>query len=490
MVARLSVKRELSHLTLLPLNRTKLIVCRSYPFLWVSGRGVGWIAIRRRDEVRALQVVFLLEISDYPNAIVGGVNAVAQMSAGMVRAVGLQALGAVFCAVVSFALLLLLGRALGGEAFGRYVLLLNVASLGLVLIEAGWPTLLYRQAVQMGVDSGEGRSLMGAALLHVLVVSGLLAGLAWVLLGGEAGAAAVALCCMGCVGGMNLVSGRMRGAGLFGREAAWQSAGRAVSASLIALMVLALAWHDPAWIFTAWALGLLIVMGLGGRRWLVRPSARAGLRVYRRVLPFLLMGGLAMWLLKGDMVLLGGWGGGLVDAQTLSFYAAGTRLSEAGLLLMAPLGNVLLGRFSRLAMADGGGRLPALGALAVRLTAGVFAAGVLAVAMAAMLGDWLMPWLFGKDFASAGALLPWVLAMLPFALGNVVLVPLLTSLGLERGLALCMAVGGAVLLLALPWMSAMWGVRGGALAVALAHGVVFVMGWMLVWRRLSGDVRA
>lgn len=410
------------------------------------------------------------------------------MNVGLLRAVGLQALGAAFCAAVSFALLLLLGRVLGGEAFGRYVLLLNAASLGLVLIEAGWPTLLYRQGVQVGVGSGEGLALTGTALLHVLVVTGLLGALAMSVLGDDALAMAVALGCMGCVAAMNLVSGRMRAAGLFGLEAVWQSAGRGLSAGLIALVVLVPGWHDLGAIFAAWALGLLMVMALGGRRWLVWPSVRAGASAYRRVLPFLLMGGLAMWLVKGDVVLLGGWDGGLVDAQTLSFYAAGTRLTEAGLLLMAPLGNVLLGRFSQLAMAvDGAARLRALRSLAVRLTAGVFAAGVLAVAMAATLGAWLMPWLFGKDFAGAGALLPWVLAMLPFALGNVVLVPLMTSLDRERALAVCMALGGGVLLLALPWMTWMWGVRGGALAAALAHGLVFVTGWTLVWKVLADD---
>jgi O-antigen/teichoic acid export membrane protein len=413
------------------------------------------------------------------------------MSEGMVRAVGIQAIGAAFCAAVSFALLLMLGRVWGSEVFGRYVFLLNAASLALVLIEAGWPTLLYRQGAQLGMSSNEGLTLMGAALSHVLAMTILLGLISMLVLEGDAPAMTVALGCMGCVAGMNLVSGRMRAAGRFGLEAAWQSAGRALSAGLIALVVVVLGWRDPVWIFAAWTLGLLIAMVLGGRRWMVWPIVRPGLGGYRKVLPFMLMGGLAMWLLKGDMVLLGAWDGGLVDAQTLSFYAAGTRLTEAGLLLMAALGNVLLGRFSRLAMAgDGAASLLVLRSLAVQLTVGLLGIGLLAVVLAEIVGEELMLWLFGKDFAGAGALLPWVLAVLPFTLGNVVLVPLLTSLQCERGLAACMATGGGVLLVGLPWMVSMMGARGGALSVALAHGVVFVSGWALAWRALSDDGRS
>lgn len=415
------------------------------------------------------------------------------MSFGLLRAVGWQALGAGLCAGVSFGLLLLLGRVLGTEAFGVYVLLLNLGTLGLVLIEAGWPTLLYRAGVRGGGAGRELRGLMANALLHVLVVAAGLAVAAFVLGGGRGVALSAALACMGGVAVMNLVSGRMRAAGSFGVEAAWQSAGRLVSAGLIVLVVSGLAWRELGWIFAAWALGLVVVIAQWGRAWLVWPSVAGASVAYRRVWPFLLMGGLAMWLLKGDVVLLGGWRGGLVDAQDLSFYAAGTRLTEACLLLAAPLGNVLLGRFSQLgsmgAMGEGGSMAGRgqLRRLSGWLTAGLFAMGAVVVAITAASGEWLMTRMFGEAFASAGALLPWVLGVLPFALGNVVLVPLLNSLECERGLAVCMAAGGAVLLLAMPWMAMAWGVRGGALGMMLAHAVVFVTGWGLAWEAMAAD---
>lgn len=407
----------------------------------------------------------------------------------LIRAVGVQALGAVFCAAVSFALLLLLGRALGTADFGRYVLLLNLASLGLVLIEAGWPTLLYRQGAQAGSGRGATAGLMRAALFHVLIAAAALALAAGLLFGADRHGLALALLCMGAVAAMNLVSARMRGLGAFGLEAGWQSTGRLVSAGLIVVLLWVAKPVEPGWVFGAWALGLLLVLGTVGRGWLVWPRAIGLAANYRRVLPFLLIGGLTAWLLKGDVVLLGSWRG-LAAAETLSFYAAATRLNEAALLLFAPLGNVLLGRFSALAVhADRAGAPLQLRALAAKAVAAALFAGGIAVGGAVCFGAGWMGLLFGRAFSAGGDLLPWVLAMLPFALGNLVLLPLLTALGRERILAVCLAVAGLALLLLLPWLAARMGARGAALAMALAHALVFVLGMMFarkVWRAEGG----
>lgn len=415
------------------------------------------------------------------------------MSSGLIRAVGVQALGAVFCAAVSFALLLLLGRVLGTAEFGRYVLMLNLGTLALVLIEAGWPTLLYRQGAQSGADSDEPMRLLGAALLHVMASTGALIVVVLGVFAADRQAMVLVLLCMACVAVMNLVSARMRATGAFGLEALWQSSGRLASAGLIVLLVSLPVAVEPGQIFAAWALGLAAVIVLWGRRWLSLPHARKLVAGYRRVLPFLLIGGLTAWLLKGDVVLLGSWRGGLVDAQALSIYAAGTRLTEAALLLFAPVGNVLLGRFSQLAVsADHIAGQQALRVLAVQTIGGAFVAGVLALLLVSPIASPLMALLFGRGFEAAGTLLPWVLAMLPFALANVVLVPLLAALGRERGLVVCMVGGGVVLLFGLPWLTAVWGLRGAAIALAAAHGVVLMLGAALVrqsWRE-NAKVRA
>ena len=388
-----------------------------------------------------------------------------------------QLAGALFCAVVSFALIVWLGRQLGAERFGSYVALLNLASLLLIVQEGGWPTLLYREAAR-GRD-GQTTHASSPAFAHVLLASALLvvAGLMF----GYARATPfapltlmAAMACMGVVALMNVISARMRGAGAFAREALWQSSGRVASALAIVLVVHALgeSMDVLALVFFAWAAGLLVVLLCLGRAWLAWPRF-AGLRQrYRQLWPFIMMSGLAVWLVKGDMVVLGGLSAVRLTDAELSAYAAATRLSEAGLLLFAPVGNVLLRSFSQLTVQHDPQARSQLAALLRNALLLAFVGGGVAICGAWLLGDWLMPWLFGTGYATAGALLPWVLAMLPFAMANIVLTQLLTALHGERALAGCMLVAGAALYAGVAWGSAVEGVRGAAIGVLAAHALL------------------
>lgn len=425
-------------------------------------------------------------------------------------AVLVQGAGAVFCAGVSFALTLWLARVLGTAGFGAYVALLSVATLALMLQEGGWPAWLYRERARADADAdavarlgdGVSRAIMGRFLVHVGAVSLVLCVGAWWWSGGDA---AMALLAMACVAVMNGVSAGLRGAAWFARDAAWQSAGRVVSAVAVAGV---LAWGlgsgagsgagsvSLAAVFGAWAAGLGLVLLVGGWWWqwqaqqghsgqravVVWPVAPVwgGWRVYRedlaRVGPFAFMAAAGAWLLRGDVVVLAGWGPEPVDAVGLSWYAACTRLLEAALLLFAPVANVLLRSFSDDLAA---GRAVALRGRVARWCLLVGGLGALAVALAWAVGPGLMALLFGAPYAEAGALLPWVLAMLPFALANLVLGPWLAALGLERGLALGMLLAGGVLLLALLWAVPVWGLQGAAVAMALSHAALLVWGWWL-----------
>jgi O-antigen/teichoic acid export membrane protein len=95
------------------------------------------------------------------------------------------------------------------------------------------------------------------------------------------------------------------------------------------------------------------------------------------------------------------------------------------LLLFAPVANVLLRSFSDELLA--GGAL-ALRRRVARWCGWVGGLGLLGVALAWAVGpDW-MARLFGAPYAEAGLLLPWVVAMLPFAWVNLVLGPWLAAL--------------------------------------------------------------
>ena len=376
----------------------------------------------------------------------------------LLYAVGVQGAGAFFCAAVSFGLTLGLGRVLGVAGFGQYVATLNLATLALIVMEFGWPRRVYKERIVFGWQTPE---LLTQAARHILLATVLSMFWAWHF------QADVALCavmaCMGAVALMNLASDHMRGAGHFALEALWQSAGRVVSAIAIGLAVWQLGLATPAAVFTAWGVGLCIVL-LCGRHWLAAPWRRtteSTLANYRQVLPFVMLAGSVAWLVKGDMVLLSRLTH--LDPHELSMYAACTRLTEMGLLVFAPLNNVLLREFGQSPTTNG------MPKLAFKLLAGIALLGVLAVYAASVLGSPLMGLLFGSEFTTAGSLLPWVLFALPFAAANGVMIQLLTAQGHEGAVASIMLLAGLALWAGLTWSVPQWGLTAAAVSVALAQ---------------------
>jgi PST family polysaccharide transporter len=85
-----------------------------------------------------------------------------------------------------------------------------------------------------------------------------------------------------------------------------------------------------------------------------------------------------------------------------------------------------------------------------------------------------MPWLFGAAYAPAGALLPWIAAMLPFSLSNLVLFQCLLAQGRERSLAALQGAAAIVLLIALVGGAWTDGARGAAIAVLAVQAVLFL----------------
>lgn len=404
-----------------------------------------------------------------------------------------QALGAGFNALVSLALVLWLARVMGVGGFGHYVAVLSGATVGLILLEGGWAAWLYRECAA----GQSGRDVMAHGVAHIgwTTAAALLFCVVWVLAGKSSAAWTAAWVCMALVAVMNLISARLRGLGWFGREALWQAAGRVASALSVWALVGA-AWLPPVAesVFAAWALGLLCVLGAVAPRWWVWPRWRGLWRAYPRALPFVVLALCMAWLLKGDMVLLGGWaagwGIGRLDATELSYYAASTRLTEMGLLLFAPLSNVLLRAFvelpepSEAAVSDQTGRPEVL---LWRVMAVVWLCGASAVGAAVFAGHGLMQMLFGAPYAPAGSLLPWVLLMLPAACGNWVWVQWWIAHNAERMAAWCLCVAGLFLVLVVPPVARAGGVVAAAAAVAGVHvGLWLFFGLAYLRRRGSG----
>ena len=382
----------------------------------------------------------------------------------MLRPILWQLGGTAACALVSLALLSWLARALGAEAFGLYIGLLSAGVLVQVLLEGGWPALLYREAVAPSLPAPE-PVLARYAVAHVLRATLVASALGALVFASRAGTGVALMACMGLAALANLVSGRLRGRGRFAAEALWQLASRVASAVAIVLAVSTLGGSAGV-IFGAWALGLLAVL-VAGRRWLARPASSHWRTHARLALSLVGVELLRIAMLRGDMVALPLL---LRDPVALSHYAACTRVIEFAVLALAPGANVLIHRLrSQRAM-------PARQARTLWLAVGAaMLLGVVAWLASVLLADWLVVALFGPEFAAAAPLLPWVTLALPAILANVVLVQALIANDAESRAVQALAVAGAVLLFALWQGTRMHGATGAAVAVAAANLVLLVL---------------
>lgn len=400
----------------------------------------------------------------------------------LTKAIAAQTAGAVFSALVSFGLLVFLARTMGPAPFGAYVAALSIAILALMVIEGGWPTLLYREAVSLSSRKPGAAGSMPYALAHAWSAAAILtmvAGTAALLVHPSPGAVvpswalASAFVCMALVATSNLVSARMRGRGWFAREALWQACGRMASALAIVGAVFVFGGTAPV-VFLAWSAGLALVIAVAGGSLITRPRWRGLCPRYGVAFAFVAFEAMLALLTKADMALLA-----MLDppASELADYAACTRLTEAGLLLFAPVSNVML-RTLRQTHDERQWRTLAAGGASVGAAAGTI---VLAFGLAS--GAWFMPTVFGPRFDSAGSLLPWVLAMLPFALANLLLAQALIARADERALVARLAIGCVFLLVAVPIGHLLAQARGVASAVATTHALVCGLCVARIWGR-------
>ena len=383
---------------------------------------------------------------------------------GLAGSLSAQVAGSGFNALVSFALMLFVARAIGPAGFGEFIALLGFATAALMLVEGGWPTLVYRESVAApGHEPARALRLARAGAAHVLLagaLGALTSGWLW-----DAGGLAAGLACMTAVAAMNLVSARLRAVGRFAADAVWQAAGRLASALAIVAVVLWLGRTSPAALFGAWTAGLLAVLLLAGRRQF--PAPRPGRRAdYALALPFVAVEGLSTLAFKSDVALMRVFD---TPPEALSMFAAATRFNEAALLLCAPAANVMLK-----ALRERAHDPPASARLASRTLGIAAAAGLLAWLGAWAAGRPLVALLFGPSYAAAGDLLGWTALALPFALPALVAVQALIARHRERRLLSCLMLATLLLAGGLALGMHWGGLRGAALGLAGAHALLFV----------------
>ena len=400
---------------------------------------------------------------------------------GVWRAIVIQAGGISLSAAVSFLLMIVLARELGTELFGRYVLILTVATIVLVVIEGGWPNAVYRRTVAADGNPALAVATVRYAFAHLLLVGGgvsLLAALIGVWVFPLFAVLAVALVCMTAVAAMNLVSFAMRGAGRFALEALFQTAGRLVSAALIVLVLIMVSDAWIGWYFLAWAVGLLLVLLPALRHWLSWPDVIGWTGNVRRVMPLMLYAGAMVALFKIDVIVLGAL---QVPDVVLSNYAATTRFVEAGLLLFAAVSNVLLRQFALHVLEP-----QRLLRQVQRWLLFALLSGALIVGAAFWSGSALVLFAFGEAYDSAAEIVVWVSLVFPFAFANLVLMQGWIAVEQDSLLALCLCVAIVLLcaLVVIGW--SVFQLAGVAAGVAVAQLLLT----LLLYAGLSRTARA
>jgi O-antigen/teichoic acid export membrane protein len=227
------------------------------------------------------------------------------------------------------------------------------------------------------------------------------------------------------------VAAVLRGLEDFRRESAL-NVGRAMAASAGALIALTLA-HTATSFALGWTAGSFAGAGLAGLLLLQRqPGAFARVRAAGRtsapllraaeLVPLWLVSVFSVLYFRCDVVLLRV----LANDTQVGLYAAAYRVFEAWTLVPSAVIAVAFPRFARLHASD------AKGGLEVRSTLLLASLGAAAAALSVAGEHRLIPALFGRDFAAAGAAFHVLALALPLLFSNFALSTYLLASGRER----------------------------------------------------------
>jgi O-antigen/teichoic acid export membrane protein len=381
---------------------------------------------------------------------------------GIKKGVAPQLVGAVTNALVGALLMVFLARWLGPSMFSDYVALLAAATIGLVVIEGGLPTLRYREGVRtserLSLDSNR---LTALASTHFLLSGAMLCA---VLVAWRQETPWVAIAAAGCMVGVaacNFVSAGYRASNAFTRDAIWQVLVRALSASAVAIVVYKGA--GVTGVFFAWGGALALALALRKPAMPFSLSLAGYGRMLANMIPLFSVEALTIALSRIDVVLLSCHEG---LSSEMSGYVAATRFTELALLLWASVLNVSFG-WLRAAPSVAAMRSRSLQLVVAALFVGlIFYAGV------TLLGPMAIVFLFGDNYQHAVGLLPRVALAIPAAMVALAGVQGLVASERNREALLALLLGMACLLIG-------WQAFGGpnatysfALVVAAAHTAV------------------
>ena len=353
----------------------------------------------------------------------------------MFRTVLPQWTATAYVGLVSLAVSVAVGRAVGPAGFGEYGIAMAAGSILAIFIDGGISTLLRRETTRPGTSLGHvvGR-LPAVSLGHAFTVALIGALLAVSFAGAQLLLALATVASFLGTVLVGYVSALVRGQGRWAADAGWQVSQRTLSASMI-LGALAIGLTAPWQVMAAWAAASLIALLVFPSPLRCRPEFGLQPEVYKITAPLVLIDLATAVYFRSDMLVLGWFD---VPQQELGQYAAAYRLFEAVILLAGPLGLLL---FRRMRLFDGHRDTFRRSLL---LYVAVAAALGIAVALAMYTAsDLLVGWSYGPTYPESAGLLRILCWGLVFVLANTVLTQ--AALALERDRAYLWAAGLAAI---------------------------------------------
>ncbi len=348
------------------------------------------------------------------------------------RHVSAQWFAALYVALLSFGLSVLLARKMSPEVFGTYYYVLSIAALLALFQSAGFATLILREYIAPTPAMTKlTYRLPGLALGHLLTATIVLILGAMLLLPlPQATQLSCGILCFGAITHSQQVSARFKSAGEFRREAGWQIYGRTLSALLVSVVAL-LATPSPEAVFIAWGVGLLLTF------WLypienkkVLPHFSFEIDAYRATMGFLWIELSTNIYHRMDIVILHRL---LGDAAAVGYYAVAFRLFDGVVLLITP---AALYYFRELRTSWSG--TESLQRLNYKALTIAFSIGTVLAAGGYLLGPTIVPIFFGEAYATGSAsVIRWLFLSFIFVVPNSVLTQYAIATNRERWYALC-----------------------------------------------------
>lgn len=347
----------------------------------------------------------------------------------MIKALVFQWMATGFVGIVSFAIVIILGRTMGPEQFGVYNFYLSLVSIYMILMDGGFKTLIFREGTKLsvGYDFSHKEVLsLAVGNVSLFLTIGLVVTL---FVSGSAGNILFFALIFAAFSSVTMfVSSQLKAEGKFVAESIWQSTTRAVTFSTILLAVI-IGWHEISDIFLAWSIGLGICLLLPyARPFWTWPNMRIHPDILKMSIFIIIIEATTVIYFRADIIMLTLLG---VAPGEVGNYSAAYRVLEGVILVMTPVAHM---GFRQL-------RLNWQSPLQLqRVLAGLLGAmviiSIIIIITGYNLSENVIRAAFGRNYEGASEILYVLLLAIIFILPNYILTQSALALNLEKKYAI------------------------------------------------------